>query len=173
LVFSVQEAKGLEYENVILYNFISCERQSYAAIAAGVSAADVEEGDLEYRRGADKTDKSLEVYKFFINSLYVAVTRAVGNVYLVESDSRHPLLACSRERRANGSNSRSRSPRSKNGSRRRTGWAAGKLDRPTRCATRCCIRRRCRGPCLTAKRSPRAARASISQSVSNKPAAAL
>jgi hypothetical protein len=41
LVFSVQEAKGLEYENVILYNFVSCERQSYAAIASGVSAADV------------------------------------------------------------------------------------------------------------------------------------
>jgi hypothetical protein len=92
LVFSVQEAKGLEYENVILYNFVSCERQSYAAIASGVSAADVEKGDIEYRRGADKTDKSLEVYKFFINSLYVAVTRAVGNVYLVESDSGHPLL---------------------------------------------------------------------------------
>ena len=92
LVFSVQEAKGLEYENVILYNFVSCERQSYAAVALGVSAADLEGGDIEYRRAADKADKSLEVYKFFINSLYVAITRAVRNVYLIESDSRHPLL---------------------------------------------------------------------------------
>lgn len=100
LVFSVQEAKGLEYENVILYNFVSCERQSFAAIASGVSAAEVAQGDLEYRRGADKSDKSLEVYKFFINALYVAVTRAVKNVYLVESDTRHPLLALLGQERA-------------------------------------------------------------------------
>ena len=92
LVFSVQEAKGLEYENIILYNFVSCERQSFAAIASGVSSADVEDGDLEYSRNADKADKALEAYKFFINALYVAVTRAIGAVYLVESDSAHPLL---------------------------------------------------------------------------------
>lgn len=100
LVFSVQEAKGLEYDNVILYCFVSCERQNFAAIAAGLSEADVEEGDLEYRRAADKTDKSLEVYKFFINSLYVAVTRAVRNVYLVESDGGHPLLRLLGQERA-------------------------------------------------------------------------
>ncbi|OGA49660.1 MAG: hypothetical protein A3G24_07450 [Betaproteobacteria bacterium RIFCSPLOWO2_12_FULL_62_13] len=100
LVFSVQEAKGLEYENVILYNFVSCERQSFAAIASGVSAAGVEQGDLEYRRAPDKTDKSLEIYKFFINALYVAVTRAVRKVYLVESDNGHPLLRLLGQERA-------------------------------------------------------------------------
>ena len=92
LVFSVQEAKGLEYDNIILYNFVSSERQSFAAIAAGLTAAEIEAGELAYSRAADKTDKSLDAYKFFINALYVAVTRAVSNVFVVESDTRHGLL---------------------------------------------------------------------------------
>lgn len=91
LLFSIQEAKGLEYENVILWNFISGERANFQAIVDGISASDLE-GDLTYARARDKTDKSSEVYKFFINALYVAMTRAVGNLYLIESDTRHPLL---------------------------------------------------------------------------------
>ncbi|MGE5239617.1 MAG: hypothetical protein ACM3ON_12545 [Chloroflexota bacterium] len=92
LLFSIKEAKGLEYENVILVNFISGERDSFQEIIRGVSREDMED-DLRYMRAADKTDKSLEVYKFFINSLYVAVTRAVRRVYLIESDTGHPLLS--------------------------------------------------------------------------------
>jgi hypothetical protein len=91
LLFSIQEAKGLEYENVILVNFISNERASFAEIISGVNQDDLN-GDLEYMRARDKTDKSLEVYKFFINSLYVAVTRAVQRLYLIESDIGHPLI---------------------------------------------------------------------------------
>ncbi len=91
LIFSVQEAKGLEYDNLILYNFISNDRANFNAIIEGVSANDLE-GELDYARGKDKSDKSLEVYKFFINSLYVAVTRAVNNLYLIETDTRHGLL---------------------------------------------------------------------------------
>lgn len=91
LLFSIHEAKGLEYENVILVNFVSSERSSFAEIIEGVSEEDLD-GDLEYRRGRDKTDKSLEVYKFFINSLYVAVTRAVHKLYLIEGDINHPLI---------------------------------------------------------------------------------
>jgi len=91
LLFSIQEAKGLEYENVVLVNFISTERVSFREIIDGVSEEDLD-GELEYRRGRDKTDKSLEVYKFFINSLYVAVTRAVHKLYLIESDTSHPLI---------------------------------------------------------------------------------
>jgi hypothetical protein len=45
-----------------------------------------------FARARDKSDKSLEAYKFFVNALYVAVTRAVETVYLVESDALHPLL---------------------------------------------------------------------------------
>ncbi|WP_291426662.1 AAA family ATPase [Deinococcus sp.] len=92
LVFSVHEAKGLEYPNIILHNFISGARQTYAEIADGVSRDDLKGEELVYRRAKDKADKSLEIYKFYVNALYVAVTRAVKRVILVENDIRHPLL---------------------------------------------------------------------------------
>jgi ATP-dependent exoDNAse (exonuclease V) beta subunit len=91
LIFSIYEAKGLEYDNVILYNLISTEEKKFRDIAAGVSAADLE-GELTYGRTKDKSDRSLEVYKFYINALYVALTRAIKNVYLVEALVAHPLL---------------------------------------------------------------------------------
>lgn len=92
LVFSVHEAKGLEYPNIILHNFISGARQTYAEIADGVTRDDLKDEELAYRRAKDKADKSLEIYKFYVNALYVAVTRAVDRVILVENDTRHPLL---------------------------------------------------------------------------------
>ena len=91
LLFSVQEAKGLEYENVILFNFVSSNRASFSKICEGISSVDIKD-ELSYSRGKDKTDKSSEVYKFFINSLYVAITRAVKNLYLIESDLGHELF---------------------------------------------------------------------------------
>jgi hypothetical protein len=92
LLFSVQEAKGLEYENIILWNLVSRARADFASIAAGVTPADLE-SEAAYARAVDKRDKSLERYKFFVNGLYVAMTRAVRRLYLVESDTRHPLLS--------------------------------------------------------------------------------
>lgn len=92
LLFSIHEAKGLEYENIVLCGFISSHRREFAEIAAGVTREDLEVEELEYRRARDKSDKSLEVYKFFVNALYVALTRAVKNVYLIESDTSHPLF---------------------------------------------------------------------------------
>jgi hypothetical protein len=91
LVFSVREAKGLEYPHAILFNFIAEERQAFNAVAEGVSAADLE-GELRYARARDKSDKSLEAFKFFLNSLFVALTRAVHGAILVERDTAHPLL---------------------------------------------------------------------------------
>jgi len=91
LIFSVQEAKGLEYENVILYNFIASHDKKYAEICQGVSPMDLD-ADLNYARVKDKSDRSMEVYKFYINALYVAVTRAVKNIYIVEDLRKHPLL---------------------------------------------------------------------------------
>ena len=64
----------------------------FPAITQGVAPEDLAGEELDYRRGKDKHDKSLEIYKFFINALYVAVTRAVRNVYLVETQLDHPLL---------------------------------------------------------------------------------
>ncbi len=91
LVFTIQEAKGLEYENIILYNFLSQEEARYREISKGVSQADLAH-DIKYARTKDKTDKSLEVYKFYINALYVAITRAVKNLYWIENSAKQPLL---------------------------------------------------------------------------------
>ncbi len=92
LLFSVQESKGLEYENIILYNFVSDNSLEFNAICEGVSPKDLLVDELAYARGKDKADKSLEVYKFYINSLYVAITRAVKNVYIIERSKGHQLV---------------------------------------------------------------------------------
>jgi hypothetical protein len=93
LVFSVHEAKGLEYDAVVLYDLVSSARDAFKEIAAGLTRADVDVDDLAYARAKDKSDKSLEVYKFFVNALYVALTRAVETVYVIESDTIHPLFS--------------------------------------------------------------------------------
>jgi hypothetical protein len=92
LLFSIHEAKGLEYENIVLYRFISDHRAPFTEITQGVDKADLVPDTLEYRRAKDKSDKSMEVYKFFINALYVALTRAIKNLYIIESDTAHPLF---------------------------------------------------------------------------------
>jgi hypothetical protein len=92
LVFAIHEAKGLEYESIVLFRFISDQRAAFAQLAAGVTAEDLTSDDLDYHRTRDKTDKSLEVYKFYVNALYVALTRAIRSVYLIESDTGHELL---------------------------------------------------------------------------------
>jgi hypothetical protein len=92
LLFSIHEAKGLEYENIVLYRFISDHRAEFSDIVEGVAKADLAVESLEYRRAKDKSDKSLEVYKFFVNALYVALTRAIRNIYVIESDTGHPLF---------------------------------------------------------------------------------
>jgi hypothetical protein len=92
LLFAIHEAKGLEYENIVLYRFVSDYRAEFAEIAAGVTREDLAADNLDYRRARDKGDKSLEVYKFFVNALYVALTRATRNIYLIESDGAHPLF---------------------------------------------------------------------------------
>jgi hypothetical protein len=92
LVFSVHEAKGLEYPHVILYRLVSDQRTAYADICDGVTPTDLQADDLAYRRARDKADKSLELYKFYVNAFYVALTRAVETLTLVEQDTGHPLL---------------------------------------------------------------------------------
>ncbi|MBI3044715.1 MAG: hypothetical protein HYY78_18005 [Betaproteobacteria bacterium] len=92
LLFSIHEAKGLEYENIVLYRLVSDHRAEFADIVEGVAKADLVVDTLDYRRARDKSDKSLEVYKFFVNALYVALTRAIRNLYVIESDTGHPLF---------------------------------------------------------------------------------
>jgi len=91
LVFSIQEAKGLEYDNIILYNFVSDDEMRFKEITRGVMVEDLQEA-LVYRRAKDKRDKSLEIYKFHINALYVAITRAVENLYWIEKKPKQALF---------------------------------------------------------------------------------
>jgi hypothetical protein len=92
LLFSIHEAKGLEYENIVLFRFVSDHRAQFAQIAEGVGKQDLATEKLDYRRAKDKSDKSMEIYKFFVNALYVALTRAIRNIYIIESDTAHPVF---------------------------------------------------------------------------------
>jgi superfamily I DNA/RNA helicase len=91
LLFAIHEVKGLEYETIILLNFVSGNAREFNAIVEGVSAADLHH-ELKYARARNKEDKSLEAYKFFINALYVAITRGISNVYLIENNPGHRLF---------------------------------------------------------------------------------
>ncbi len=93
LLFSIHEAKGLEYENIVLYRFVSNHRSEFNEIVDGVGKNDLAVENLSYRRAKDKSDKSLEVYKFFVNAIYVALTRAIKNLYIIESDTAHRLFS--------------------------------------------------------------------------------
>lgn len=57
-----------------------------------MNVSDIENDSLEYMRSKDKSDKSGEIYKFYINALYVALTRAMLNVYLLETKTKEPVL---------------------------------------------------------------------------------
>jgi len=92
LIFSIQEAKGLEYDNIILYNFTSGDEERFREITRDVHPEDLTNAELSYARARDKSDKSLEIYKFHINALYVAITRAVNNIYQVESNPSQRLF---------------------------------------------------------------------------------
>lgn len=91
LVFSVHEAKGLEYSHVLLYALVSGQRAAYAEVCNGVTQADLQTDVLAYRRARDKGDKSLEFYKFYVNALYVAMTRAVESLVLGSPTRRTPF----------------------------------------------------------------------------------
>jgi hypothetical protein len=110
LVFSVHEAKGLEYPHVILYALVSGQRAAYAEVCNGVTPADLTVEELHYSRAKDKGDKSLELYKFYVNALYVAMTRAVDSLVLVESDTAHPLLGLLGLKEATAANAQASAP---------------------------------------------------------------
>ena len=56
LLFSIHEAKGLEYENIVLYRFVSDHRAEFADIAEGVGKADlaVDDAGLPAGEGQDR-----------------------------------------------------------------------------------------------------------------------
>lgn len=74
----------------MLYNLIGVKAKKFLGISKVMSRKDLA-GDLIYQRTKDKADHSLDIYKFYINALYVAVTRAIKKVYFIEQES-HSLL---------------------------------------------------------------------------------
>jgi len=92
LLFSIHEAKGLEYENIILVNFVSNNSKEFYEICRGITKEHLKDEQVVFSRGKDKADKSLDAYKFFINSLYVGITRAVKNLYILESSEKHEIM---------------------------------------------------------------------------------
>ncbi|MGY5877826.1 AAA family ATPase, partial [Wolbachia endosymbiont of Nasonia oneida] len=100
LVFNIHEAKGLEFENVVLYKFTSCKayNEIWNIACPNKSEREIDntineirdsynEREVNTSRKKDKNDKSLEKYKFYMNALYVGVTRAVSNVYIIDDES--------------------------------------------------------------------------------------
>ena len=92
LIFSVQEAKGPGIRKCNFTKLCFEPRSRIREIIKGVTPADLLKEELVYNRPADKQDKDAEVYKFYINSLYVAITRAVKNIYIFEKQVKHPAL---------------------------------------------------------------------------------
>lgn len=93
LIFSVQEAKGLEYPGIVLFDLIGSHRQAYRDIASDLDPEALEGETLRFSRAGNKSDKSADSYKFYLNALYVALTRGVEQVFMVESDAGHPLIS--------------------------------------------------------------------------------
>ncbi|WP_353283778.1 ankyrin repeat domain-containing protein [Wolbachia endosymbiont (group A) of Lypha dubia] len=105
LVFNIHEAKGLEFENVILYKFtsdkaynkilsVACPNKDEKEIENTISEvrSSYNEKDVNTSRNKDKEDKSFEEYKFYMNALYVGVTRAIDNVYIIDDEKKCNLL---------------------------------------------------------------------------------
>ncbi|MDR1139074.1 MAG: ankyrin repeat domain-containing protein [Rickettsiales bacterium] len=105
LVFNIHEAKGLEFENVILYKFMSCKayNEIWNIICPDKGKREIEntinkvrdsynEKDVNTSRNKDKENKSFEKYKFYMNALYVGVTRAIDSVYIIDDEKQCNLL---------------------------------------------------------------------------------
>jgi hypothetical protein len=98
LIFSIFEVKGLEYKNIILYDLVSTKSKIFSEIANGITVEEIQrcyeihEGKLKYNRAEERNNVALEYYKFYINALYVGVTRAVDSLYWLESDTKNPIF---------------------------------------------------------------------------------
>ena len=91
LIFSVREAKGLEYPNIILYNIVDSAAREFSEVVRGLDRKKMS-GKFVYSRARNKSDKSFDRYKFYVNALYVGMTRTLDSLYLVERDPSHSLL---------------------------------------------------------------------------------
>jgi len=91
LIFTVSQSKGLEYKNVILVNFIEDNNKIFNEIISGINSNLLTTDELKYSRPKNKENHEIDQYKIYINSLYVAFTRAIENLYIIEN-RKHKLL---------------------------------------------------------------------------------
>ncbi len=89
LIFTVQEVKGLEYKNIVIFNFVTKYQKKFRDIVQGINKSDLEK-ELKFSRNKNKENREFEQYKIYINSLYVAFTRGTENLYIIE-DKPHQL----------------------------------------------------------------------------------
>jgi len=91
LVFSLETAKGLEYDHVVLYRLIAAAGPEFVEIAGTVTVQDLED-EVTRGRARDKRDKTLHTHGPLLNSVYVGLTRARQTLTLIEDQPDHPLL---------------------------------------------------------------------------------
>jgi len=91
LIFTILEAKGLEYKSVVLLDFIADNEEKFQEIVSSVDAEALEQDGLNYARPKDKSKHELDRYKIYINALYVAFTRTIDNLYILEQKG-HRIL---------------------------------------------------------------------------------
>jgi hypothetical protein len=92
LIFSIQEAKGLEYKNIILFNVINTSKLNFTNLLKDLTPQDLKVAEIRYNRAKNKHNKQAEFYKFYLNTLYVAITRATQSIYWLETDLEHCFL---------------------------------------------------------------------------------
>jgi hypothetical protein len=92
LIFSIQEVKGLEYKNIILFNMLSEAKLNFSNLSKDLTEQDLIEHEIPYSRAKIKNDKQAEFYKFYLNTLYVAITRATDSIYWFETNIEHAFL---------------------------------------------------------------------------------
>jgi hypothetical protein len=86
LVFTIDEIKGLEFDNIIIDNLIPGEDPFVRQINQKMPE-NLQEFEAKATRPKDKHDKQLLTYNPFFHKLFTAFTRVQKNVYFVNTQS--------------------------------------------------------------------------------------